>query len=212
MAISIPERDFDVMIQTLPSEEERQLILQQLIGLRDSRMSIGVGGIAPDVYFMIYRIVKSGNLAQAHYKMAQAVERQRKLDMEEADRREQANTERLMASAQEANKGKEIEGQMKMMQEQAKYDLELRNTIVTKLLEQGLNEQDALMKAELAVAQMQGKSPMDTYKQVQPFLEQEREDAMEQAQPQEEVEEEQVVEGMGGEEMVEEGEITENLQ
>jgi len=98
-----------------------------------------------------------------------------------------------------------------MMQEQAKYDLELRNTIVTKLLEQGLSEQDALMKAELAVAQMQGKSPMDTYKQVQPFLEQEREDAMEQAQPQEEVEEEQVVEGVG-DEMVEEGEITENLQ
>jgi hypothetical protein len=211
MAISIPERYFDVMIQTLPSEEERQLILQQLIGLRDSRMQTGVGGIAPDVYFMIYRIVKSGNLAQAQYKMAQAVERQRKLDSEEADRREQANTERLMASAQEANKGKEIEGQMKMMQEQAKYDLELRNTIVTKLLEQGLNEQDALMKAELAVAQMQGKSPMDTYKQVQPFLEQEREDAMAQSQPQEEVEEEQVVEGMGGE-VAEEGEITENLQ
>jgi hypothetical protein len=210
MAISIPERDFDVMIQTLPSEEERQLILQQLIGLRDSRMQTGVGGIAPDVYFMIYRIVKSGNLALAQFKMAQAVERQRKLDLEEADMREQANTERLMASAQEANKGKEIEGQMKMMQEQAKYDLELRNTIVTKLLEQGLNEQDALMKAELAVAQMQGKSPMETYKVVQPYLEQEREDAMAQAQPRQEVEAQGEMAEQGSEEMVE-GEITENL-
>jgi hypothetical protein len=214
LAVTANQRDFDVVIQTMPSEEERQLILQQLVGLRDSRMATGVGGLSPDVYFMIYRIVKTGNLALAQYKMGQAVERQRKMDSEEADRREQANTERLMASAQEANKGKQIEGQMKMMQEQAKYDLELRNTIVTKLLEQGLNEQDALMKAEMTVAQVQGKSPLETYKVIQPFLEQEREDAMSQAQPQQEVEEgmeEGMEEEMGGEEIVEESEITNKM-
>jgi hypothetical protein len=215
MANSVPERDFDVVIQTLPSEEERQLILQQLIGLRDSRMQTGVGGIAPDVYFMIYRIVKSGNLSLAQYKMSQAVERQRKQDMEEADRREQANTERLMASAQEANKAKAIEGQMGMQKEQMKYDLELRNTIVTKLLEQGLNEQDALMKAEMTVAQTQGKSPMQVYQTVQPFLEQERQQAMQEAQPQQEEEMgEQEMEGQEaeGQEMEEEGEIREEMQ
>lgn len=208
LANSIPERDFDIVIQALPSEEERQLILQQLIGLRDSRMQTGVGGLSPDVYFMIYRIVKSGNLALAQYKMSQAVERQRKQDMEEADRREQANTERLMASAQEANKAKEIEGQMSMQKEQMKYDLELRNAIITKLLQQGLNEQDALMKAEMAVAQTQGKSPLQSYQAVQPFLEQEREQAMAEAQPQEEeVVEEDVETPMG-----EESEIIEEMQ
>jgi hypothetical protein len=66
------------------------------------------------------------------------------------------------------------------------------------------------MKAEMTVAQIQGKSPLEAYQRVQPFLEQEREDAMAQSQPQEEVVEEGMEE-MGGEEMVEEGEITENL-
>ena len=42
---------------------------------------------------------------------------------------------------------------------------------------------NALMKAEMTVAQVQGKSPLETYKVIQPFLEQEREDAMSQAQP-----------------------------
>lgn len=204
MASSTPERDFDVVIQVLPSEEEKQLILQQLIGLRDSRMQSGVGGISPDTYFMIYRIIKSGNLELAQYKMSQAVEKQRRQDMEEADRREKANTDRLMASAQEANKAKQIEGQTKLAQEQLRGDLQLRNAIVTKLLEAGLNEQDALVKAELAVAQSKGASPLQAYQALQPFLDAEKEEAMANNQPQQEQEmegemmEEEMMEGMEG--------------
>jgi hypothetical protein len=99
-----------------------------------------------------------------------------------------------------------------MQKEQMKYDLELRNTIVTKLLEQGLNEQDALMKAEMTVAQTQGKSPMQVYQTVQPFLEQERQQAMQEAQPQQEAEDEMGEQEMEEQEVGEEGEITEEMQ
>lgn len=194
LANSIPERDFDLVIRVLPNEEERQLIIQQLIGLRDSRMQTGVGGIAPDVYLMIYNIIKTGNLELAQYKMGKAVERQRQLDAEENDRREQANTERLIAASQEANKAKEIEAQSKLIQKQTEADLQLRNMVVEKLLQSGLNEQQAIVDAELAVAQAQQKSPLQAYQAIQPFLDKEKEEAMMGAQPQEEVEMEETQE------------------
>jgi len=197
IASTLPERDFDVEIKILPSEEERQLLLQDLVTQKNQRQQTGQGGLTPDAYVMIYRIVKTGNLQLAQYKLAQAVERQRKIDAEENDRREQANTERLMASAQEANKAKEIEANAKSAQIQQKADLDLRNLIVSKLIEAGMNEQQALVNAEMSVAIAQGKQPIQAYRQIKPYLDAQKKEGMEEmneGQQGEVVEEEEIVE------------------
>jgi hypothetical protein len=204
IASKVPERDIDISVKILPSDEEKQLLLQQIIGLRDIRTQSGQGGIRPDIYFMLYRIIKAGNLDLAQFKLSQAIEKQRQQDMQEAEAREEANTKRLIAAAQEANKKVDMEAQAKLQQLEMKYNLELRNKLVDKLLQSGISEQQALVEAEMKVAEAQGLSPMEAFIKIKPFLDSQREDAAnaqaQQAEPQEELqgemEEEMIDENM----------------
>jgi hypothetical protein len=154
LAKDIADKDFDILARLLPSMAERELMIQEILTLKQGRMQNGQGGLMPDVAMMLIRTIKSGNLELAQIKLSQAIQKQIEDDRKYADDREKANTERLMASAQEANKGKQIEVEGRLKEIELEANLELRNALIINKHKSGLSIEQAKMEADMEISKL----------------------------------------------------------
>lgn len=148
MAKDIADRDFDIKINLLPSGAERDLMIQEILQLKNARITSGQGGIMPDTAMMLIRTIKTGNLELAQLKLSKAIEKQINDDRAYAEQREKANTERLIESARESNKAKEIEIQGNLQEAKLKSKLELRNALIINEQKNGVPVEEAIRKVD----------------------------------------------------------------
>jgi len=77
--------EFGLKIEALPSEQEIEMLLSELIQLKQTN------AIAPEVFVLVYRTIKSGNFDLAHLQMSWAVKEQQKVMQAMKDRDIQMN-------------------------------------------------------------------------------------------------------------------------
>ena len=113
---------FNIKINAGLNTEEKADLLNQIRQQRDLRTQTGSGGITPSTYFMLWRVINSGNIPKAQLMLAQAEERQRQQDLDKAMQNSQQNAQAQQQSLQMAS-------QSKMAEQQQAADLELRNIL-----------------------------------------------------------------------------------
>lgn len=116
--------DLGIIIQVLPTEQERELLLQEIIQLKSANVTSGQGGISPENYILIYRTIKSGNLDLAYLQLSWAVSEQRKTDQRLALEREKALGDVQQQSAQASILGKQAEMEQEWGYEKEKMTLQ----------------------------------------------------------------------------------------
>ena len=100
---------FDIKFEIGTSDEDRQMLLQEITNLRDYRRQAGSGGIRPSDYLLLYQMIKEGNIRQAQLALAQIEEFLAEEDKREAQERYQENAELQRQSNEQAIQGKMTE-------------------------------------------------------------------------------------------------------
>lgn len=101
--------DFGLTIEAMPSEAEMEMLLQDLIALKNKNISEGSGGISGDSYVLIYRTIRSGNLDLAFIQINAAIQEQRTFDAQMKQQDIQMNAQVQQQSLQANIKGKQAE-------------------------------------------------------------------------------------------------------
>lgn len=122
--------DFGIMIVMAPSEEERQLLLQDIIAKKE-RQEIG-----PEDYFVLFKMIRSGDIDKAQLYMSKAIARQKAIQQQMAiqqmQAQAQAQAQLAQATEMEKQKSLQMEFQMKLELEKAKAEEE-RKTLQLKI-------------------------------------------------------------------------------
>lgn len=139
----LPYRDFMIKIEAGVTEEEKLMLLQEITQLRDYRRQAGVGGIRYSDYFVLFEMIKGGNIKQARLYLSQVEEYIKKMDDHEKNQNQQFNIESQLKSAQQAA---EADKETIQLEEGLKTDRELQleqMKIQGKLLEEKVKGQEA---------------------------------------------------------------------
>jgi hypothetical protein len=139
---------FNLKVTLSSNYQEKQFLLQQLIGLTQQRAKFGYGGITEDVYIGLYRVIMAGNIPLAQLMLGKSVKEQEVKDQERKQQDIQANGEQQRMSAQlaqeEARKTIVTKAAMDMSlaHNQFVYDANLK--AIEADLEDGVLENEAL--------------------------------------------------------------------
>jgi hypothetical protein len=103
--------EYMIKIKPGPTDEEKAMLMQEIRALQDIRRQSGVGGIRPSDYFMIYEMVRNGNIEQARLYLAQVEEYIKEMD----DRKAMENQQFTFQSQAESNQ-QAAENEFELMQ------------------------------------------------------------------------------------------------
>lgn len=141
--------DFGIHLVMMPTEEDKQLLLQDLLSKNANGM------IAPESYFMIYNMIRNGDIKKAQFFFAKAsrdfMVEQHQREMEKIQAQAQSNAQSAQAAEAAKAQNIQLEAQLKMqlisheeeekrktmtLQAQLKLgekDKDLENNVVTKM-------------------------------------------------------------------------------
>jgi hypothetical protein len=156
-------RDLGIYVVPMPSETDRQLLLQDILSKRQMM------NITEADYVVLYNMIKMGEFKKAQLYMVKAVEQEQKRKQMEAmqnlQAQSQAQAQAALAVEQEKQKSLQLEYQLKMqlaiVEEEAK-----RKTIAMQMQMQGVNNKENMQQGlenDLALKTMdnimQGQNP-----------------------------------------------------
>jgi hypothetical protein len=103
--------DFGIKITLIPSEQDRQMLLQDILAKRQNQE------IAPQDYIVLYNMIRGGDFKKAQLFMAKSMERQSALKQQQSvqqmQAQSQAQAQAAMAIEQEKAKTMQMEFQLK---------------------------------------------------------------------------------------------------
>jgi hypothetical protein len=113
---------FGIMIEDRPTDEQKQMLMQQL-ATKDAQ-----GQVDPDVYI---KVMNTRNLKQAEMQLAYSVKKKQERDQQRALQLQQANTQTQIQSAQaaEEEKRKTMQMEHEFRMEQIKLEKEMEMQI-----------------------------------------------------------------------------------
>jgi hypothetical protein len=156
--------DFGIQLTLLPSKEDQQMLLGNLEGMKNADQ------VAIEDYFILYNMVRSGDVKKAQFYLSKAVKNWRKIrhqqEMEKMQQQGQANGEaavmaeqarlqtaqaklqgdlaKIAAQGQEDRKTLELEYQLKMEENKRNAGQKLGADIATKAVDTALTQQQGL--------------------------------------------------------------------
>lgn len=141
---------FGLKVNIASTYQERQMLLQEIMQMKAQRQQSGSGGISEDTYIMLYRTIKSGNIALAQVMLAKARKEQQKEDMQRSMQLQQQNAQVQMQSGvtmeQEKRKTMFAEYGAKMILEHAKNEGAIRLEVVKADLKDGQLDDEFLRR------------------------------------------------------------------
>lgn len=106
LTADIARPKFGMRVDIASTWQERQMLLQEIMQMKQVRMQNGQGGIPEEAYLMLYRVIKEGNIPLAQLLIAKARKDAEDKDMQRSMMLQQQNAEVQMQSAQAAEQEK----------------------------------------------------------------------------------------------------------
>jgi hypothetical protein len=167
--------DFGIMLSILPSEDEKNLFLQDLVAKNQQ------GAIAIDDYFILLRMIKGGDMKRAELYLSKSVKKQTEMlqqqEMQKIQAQGQANAQAAQAAeaarsqtiqqelatkielekakGEEHRKNLEVEYKLKIELEQVRVSGMAQNNLLTTISQDAINTQPLQQKTTSILEQNQ---------------------------------------------------------
>jgi hypothetical protein len=115
--------EFMIKIEAGASDDDKQMLMQDIRDLQNMRRSTGSGGIRHSDYILLYQIIKGGNLDQARLALSQIEDYVAKLDEAKQSKLVEQNQQSQMQSNQQTSQN---EQQTLQMEEKFKGEREMQ--------------------------------------------------------------------------------------
>lgn len=126
--------EFMIKIEAGATDDEKQMLLQDIRDLQNMRRQSGVGGIRPSDYLMLFEMIKAGKVKQARLVLAQIEEHLQQMDDARNRENQQMNIESQLASNQQTAENemelKAAEEKLQGQREAQNIQLKLRSDLI----------------------------------------------------------------------------------
>jgi hypothetical protein len=122
--------DLGISVVLMPTEVDKQMMMQQIIQLRDRNAAEGSGGITAADYFVLSEMVKAGDIKKAQLYLSIAVRKQKEESLKERQMLMQQQQQVQIQTAQASDQSKaqvlQMEHQLKMQEMQMEHQLKMQ--------------------------------------------------------------------------------------